>query len=263
MNNDLITNADNMKLFTSLGSCKKFSEFKETIHKTVIGIGFSDFTFSALAGKSSKLLTTFPKELYSAYQGGSFVEFDLMLEHSEVSTEPVFYSDLDNYIALSPFESAWQKKNREIFDLYTHYGYYDCYCIPQRLQVSETKAVFLLADRHCSREEFRHKIEKNKSLILMLADAVAFFSLDKFPESILCDAFDGEVKITPKPLKLLNLVAQEGLMLKEASDKLCISLDTANKHISVAKQALGATTLANAVYLAVKHGLIGEKKDNG
>jgi DNA-binding NarL/FixJ family response regulator len=56
-------------------------------------------------------------------------------------------------------------------------------------------------------------------------------------------------------------MAREGLMLKDAAIKLCISVDTANKHIAAAKQALGATTLANAVYLAMLHGLI--KNDDG
>jgi DNA-binding CsgD family transcriptional regulator len=51
-------------------------------------------------------------------------------------------------------------------------------------------------------------------------------------------------------------MAKCDLSLAEAADNLCISLDTANKHMALAKQALGTGSQAPAVYLAIRKGLI-------
>lgn len=62
--------------------------------------------------------------------------------------------------------------------------------------------------------------------------------------------------ITSKPLVLLDILAKKDLNLKQAAKELNITLNTANKHIASAKQALGVNTQAAAVYRAVKQGLI-------
>ncbi len=67
--------------------------------------------------------------------------------------------------------------------------------------------------------------------------------------------------LIPKPLKLLSILAKDGLTLKESAQKLCIGVDTANKHVAAAKQSLGASTLANAVYLAATHDLLIEEDE--
>jgi DNA-binding CsgD family transcriptional regulator len=57
-------------------------------------------------------------------------------------------------------------------------------------------------------------------------------------------------------LRLLSTMAQHDVSLAQAAENLCISLDTANKHMALAKQAMGTSSQANAVYLAVRKGLI-------
>ncbi len=93
-----------------------------------------------------------------------------------------------------------------------------------------------------------------------MSAAIAFFGFDVFSERLLDKNFLPEVNVTPKPLKLLKILAREGLSLKESASKLCISVDTANKHVATFKQSLGATTLANAVYLATERGIIADEE---
>ena len=258
------SNKEKMQLFTILSSCATLNEFKLTVKSIIESLGFSDFTFIALGGRSGKRLTSLPEELYKAYQGSNYAEYDLVLEHTSSSTEPLFFSDVKNHLAISPFASKWQNQNRDFFALLASFEYYDCYCVPLVIQSSLGRAVFLVMDKGTPSHAFREKIGKCKPLLSLLIDAVAYFSISKFPQEVLSDGSEGDIKITAKPLRLLNVIATEGLMLKEAAQKLCISLDTANKHIAVAKKALGACTLAHAVYLAFIHGLLdienGEEK---
>ena len=84
----------------------------------------------------------------------------------------------------------------------------------------------------------------------MLADAISFFNEQRF------NHIKPENEIKPKALRLLSTMAKFDLSLAEAADDLCISLDTANKHMALAKKALGTGSQAHAVYLAIRKGLI-------
>jgi DNA-binding CsgD family transcriptional regulator len=63
-------------------------------------------------------------------------------------------------------------------------------------------------------------------------------------------------RINPKPIRLLTIMARSDLNLSQAAEKLCISIDTANKHMALAKEMLGSRSQANAVYRAIQKGLI-------
>ena len=89
-----------------------------------------------------------------------------------------------------------------------------------------------------------------------LAEAIDQISATNFPDFFTVKRRAVKDVVTPKPLRLLNTLAKQNITLKEAASKLCISQDTANKHIAAAKTALGANTQAAAVYLAIKAGLI-------
>lgn len=248
------------QLCSQLASCELITDFKEQIATITQKLGFSDFSFVALEGKSVRSMTTLHEDFCQQYTDGNFADQDLFLEHASISNSPIYLSDLDEYISRAPFSSERLNSNRELFNLYMEYGYQDYYCVPRSLQNHPGKVMFAVANKGSSREEFRLKVEKNKAILSLLIDAVVYFGISKFPDKILCNGVEGDVAITPKPLRLLTVMAREGLMLKDAAIKLCISVDTANKHMAAAKQALGASTLANAVYLAMTHGLIKEEE---
>ncbi len=254
--------AEDIHLCAQLADSKDIDEFKERISSIIRQLDFSDFSLIAIEGKALRSLTTMPEDFYQRYAENNFSDHDFLLEHAKTSTTAVFMSDLDNYISCSPFASERIERNKKIFQLFSEYGYNDCYCIPRELQGKPIRLMFSIVDKGTARGEFRRKIEHCKPVLSLLIDAVMYFGISKFPEGILCHAIKGNVAITPKPLRLLRVMAREGLMLKDAATKLCISVDTANKHIAAAKQALGATTLANAVYLAMCHNLIKEDDDD-
>lgn len=60
-------------------------------------------------------------------------------------------------------------------------------------------------------------------------------------------------KLTPRQLEVLELVAH-GLSLEEMGRKLFLSPGTVRSHIELARQRLGATNRAHAVYIAIQRG---------
>jgi len=99
-------------------------------------------------------------------------------------------------------------------------------------------------------DEFAERVKQYYPLLRVLADAVSLISETRFLPA------KQDQQIKAKPLRLLNTMARHDLSLAQAAENLCISLDTANKHMALAKQALGTNSQANAVYLAVSKGLI-------
>ena len=62
--------------------------------------------------------------------------------------------------------------------------------------------------------------------------------------------------VTARPLELLTLMATTGLSVHEAANKLCISVHTANQHLSRIRSGLHVGSNCQAVYKAVSMGLI-------
>lgn len=62
--------------------------------------------------------------------------------------------------------------------------------------------------------------------------------------------------LTPKSLKVLSTLAMHDVTLKQAADLLCISIDTANQHVALARRALGVRNTNHAIYVATQNGLI-------
>jgi len=102
-------------------------------------------------------------------------------------------------------------------------------------------------------------VEVCKDPLHILAQAIDYVGTRKFPDFFLCEHECQKIVITPKPLVLLNMLAQEDLTLLQTADKLSISIHTADKHISAVKKALGASTIHGAIYKAIKVGLIDGK----
>lgn len=101
------------------------------------------------------------------------------------------------------------------------------------------------------------KVEKNKPMLHLLAEAVIELGANKFPDFFVVTVDEvEEIDIRPKPLRLLTVLATEDLTLNEAADKLCMSIHTANQHIAAARQAFGVRTTFGAIHKARISGFI-------
>ena len=229
--------------------------FNKQIISMLSALGFTDY---ALVCKSSVNAiesphSSLPRELFNEYEEGKFCRFDMVLDYIQCgSTNPILVSMIEHIIESSPMMTYSFEKNLQILALYRKYKINDAYVIPVQSQRGSgyERAVFSVMAVDADRDQFFSMVERYSSLLRVLADAVSLISETKFlpvkPDDI----------IKAKPLRLLSTMARHDVSLAQAAENLCISLDTANKHMALAKQALGTSSQANAVYLAVSKGLI-------
>ena len=251
----IIDDTADISFYTDLASAKTIESLKEKILLMVEKLGFSDFFFSVPGKSMEGVITTLPNDIYDDRLTGEGIRNDVLVQHAQKSTSPVFLSTIINFARSAPICVDAFELCEKRFDVMESHEFYDCYAVPRPSYMGGKNAIFLVADKGASREEFRLKVNRCKAILHLLGEAIANIGVSSFPVFFSGDRLRG-VSITPKPLRLLNVLAKDNITLKQAAVKLCISLDTANKHIAAAKTALGANTQAAAIYRAVKAGLV-------
>ncbi len=238
-----------------LSAAKNPQSFNKKILSLLADIGFTDYALICKTAVNTidTPHSSLPEELFNEYEQGKYCRFDMVLDYINTETEdPILLSMIEHIIDCSPVMTYSFEQNRQILNIYRKFGINDAYVIPVQSQrgSGHDKAIFSVMALNVDREEFVRKVRKYSQLLKVLANAVSLISETMFSPS----SRDGLIKA--KPLRLLSTMAQHDLSLAQAADSLCISLDTANKHMALAKQALGTSSQANAVYLAVRKGLI-------
>lgn len=238
-----------------LSSANTVESFNKQILSMLSALGFTDY---ALVCKSELNSIESPHnslsdELFNEYEEGKYCRFDMVLDYIHAGeTDPILLSMIGHIIETAPMMTYSFEKNLQILALYRKFNINDAYVIPvqSRRGSGYDRAVFSVIAAGTDSEQFLMLVERYAPLLRVLADAVSLISETKF-----LPAKPDEL-IKAKPLRLLSTMAQQDVSLAQAAENLCISLDTANKHMALAKQAMGTSSQANAVYLAVRKGLI-------
>ena len=252
-------NAGNLQFYWQLASAKDSQVFQDRIREITEKIGFSDFIFfniDALCGNNINVASSLENELVNQYLS-QYAAIDMIIDHfrSENKPKPILFSILKEYIGRSPITMTQIKSMMSWSGVLEAHNYFDSYSICSILEKDNSKMYFSLFSKDVKQDEFTERVNQYKTIINLLTEAISFIALEKFSD-IFSYSPPKSLPITPKPLRLLTTIAKEGLTLKQAADKLCISLDTANKHIAAAKRALDTNTIGGAVYRAVQKGLI-------
>ncbi len=251
--------ANQIEFYRDLTSSKDMSEFMTRILSVVNRLGFSDYSFARLALKEDveRPLTTLPEDMPKSYREEAFYEHDLLLEYiASGHTAPLFQSDIRASIDRESIDAETYRRNHDIFEFNWSFGYHDSYLIPMHSHNATGPVLFSITSKDMDPADFQRRTNLCKPVLHLLGEAVDYIGTTKFPRFFLGQTDRRDIVITPRPLLLLSVLAREDLTLKEASDKLGISIDTANKHVAAAKKALGVNTQAAAIYSAIKEGLI-------
>lgn len=237
-----------------ISAARNVDDFHKRILAVLTPLGFTDFTVAVKlkSGLISFLLSTFPDGLTASYSKARYQRYDMLFDYIAAGNiEPVCMSMMEKIINSAAIQTFSFQKNREIFELYKQFGYEDLYLVPRKsTREGEAAEVVVFAAASESAEDFQTRVDNCRPVLNLLAEAIGFIGRNK-----------GYVR-TPKPplrprqLELLTLLAKNNLTIREAADKLFISIDTANKHMATAKRAMGTKHQANAIYLAIKQGLI-------
>ena len=239
----------------NLSSVDTVVEFRAEVMEIVEGLGFTDYAliFKTDLGTIDAAHSSLSEKLFMSYENEGYCRFDMVLDYINSGIgKPILLSMIRDAVENSPVKTYTLQKNSEILSLYQDFGISNAYVIPVKgaSKDSHDRGVLTVMAIGMDDGEFRVKCERYGPLLKVLADAVSYIHEQRFNHT----RPDGEIK--PKALRLLSTMAKCDLSLAEAADQLCISLDTANKHMALAKQALGTGSQAHAVYLAIRKGLI-------
>lgn len=244
-----------------LAKAKDIHDFRQKILQIVNRLGFSDFTYMRLTGGDfdPQFLVTVPEEILTIYEDEGFYENDMILSYGSHNVKPIYWSEINDYMSRAPFECDLTRTAHGIYALNKSYDYYDFYNIPFRASNGDGNSMFSITSKGFSPLEFRRKVKGCESTFQLLAEAVDLIATRKFPE-LMGGMRDVKQKINvvinPKPLRVLETLANNDLNIGQVADKLFISVVTANKHLETARKAFDVNTNYAAIRKAISLGLI-------
>lgn len=238
-----------------LSGTKSINDFNQRILTVLEPLGFSDFALVRRKnnGRIEVPLCSMPKALMEMYEAEKYCRHDMVLDYLDAGNlDPIYLSMVKRTIDNVSLMTRTFKRNQEILSLYEQFELYDAYLIPVRFDRGEEneRGIFWAIARGVGFDDFSPLVERCKPVLRLLADTVNFIGFTRYYSG------GDQPGMGTRPLRLLSTMAKNDLSLSQAADVLCISIDTANKHMAMAKKALGTSSQANAVYLALKQGLI-------
>ena len=250
--------------YADLSSANSVREFKNKIHSIVKEFGFSDFSFVRMhcGDIDSKLLVTGPEEMLSAYFDQNFMKYDMILPYTEQNLEPIFLSEIRDYVSKSPFQNETTRGMQSIHELNKSYGFHDYYNIPVKALNGEGNVLFSVTIRGYSPIEIKRAVDESKVALLLLCEAIDFVVTQKFSEDLIGEriATPAGIAINPRPLRVLQALANNDFNIMQVAEHLNISAVTANKHLETARKALGVRTNYAAIKKGILNGLINYEK---
>ncbi len=247
--------------YAELAVSKDVLDFKTRIGAIVKRLGFSDFAFVRLASRDAdfSMLMSTPKTLLDSYYQEGLYENDMMFSYAKTKISPIFRSTLDNYLGQSPVDTNMTRTMKEIYKLNKSLGYYDFFHIPSEALDGDGKVMFSVTLRGCSPLEFKCRIQGCESTLRLLSEAIDLVATRKFAHIFLGAQKKPIIRVTPKPLLVLETLANNDLTVAQVADRLNISPVTVSKHLEAARKALGVKTNHAAIKKAFVNELIAYK----
>jgi DNA-binding NarL/FixJ family response regulator len=244
-----------------LSSAKSLPEFEHKIDQSIKDLGFQQFSYfrsDGGAGDSEKLVTV-SRELIADYFNECFFEHDLILPYVDSNVAPIYQSTLHDYAKNAPFDIGMTQMMKAICGLNKSHGYHDFYNTLAKARSGKGNVVLSVTVQGCSPVELKRIVRGSESTLQLLCEAIDLVASRKFPNSLFGSAKSDEKPkfiINPKPLGVLDTLANKDLNISQVADHLNISVVTANKHLEVARKAFGARTNYAAIKKAIQSGLI-------
>lgn len=244
-----------VELEKHLAISKDLGDLISRINKLLNGVGIDRFAHTNLTSLNSVLepIGNFDPKVTDRYAWEGFHCDDFMARHLQLKKKPIFRSVIQEYIDNAPFDHDLLRRNRDISKFLTEVGMQDCYNIPM---FDEGRyGLFSISIHHGTPEKFREITLKNIKFIHQLAEVVDRIGRNKFASQFIPNKLT-RISLSPRPVEILDLMANKDLNAAETARLLGLHEVTINKHIAAAKKALKANTLPGLLMAAIKAGLI-------
>ncbi|MEM8682173.1 MAG: autoinducer binding domain-containing protein [Pseudomonadota bacterium] len=246
--------------YFELSSAKDLKDFKRRIDNIVKRLGFGDYGFVRLANvEESRELISIQDDLITAYDRGGLYEYDLVLLHAIEHTRPIFRSTVNEHVLEAPFTYGEHTRcMREAYKLNKSFGYYDFYNVPIKASNGNGNVVLSVTRRGLSPTQLKRQVQQCVTDLQLLCEAIDFVSISKHADKLLePDDEEGRViKINPRPLMVLDMLANSDLNITEVAAKMGINVVTANRHLQAARKAFGVKTNHAAIKQGIQNKLI-------
>jgi hypothetical protein len=246
-----------IQCYEILKRAKDIRDFKDKIGFFVRVFGFYDYSYIRLLARSSEtqLITTEP-QMTAFWLGEALWEHDYLTQYAAANTKPIFQSTIDEYVNRAPFETIDIQKNKLLQGSVKGFGYLDYYNIPLRAGNGNGNVLLSITSRHMPAAEFRRRVGRSCFGLHILARAIDHVGTSKFADHLLDPSESSRVVLRPRAIDLLNTLAWDNLTLNDSAEKLCMSIEMANKHIRAIKEAFQVRTITAALYRAIKLGIV-------
>ncbi len=249
--------------YAELSEAKDINEFEEKVHASIKVLGFDEFSFfraDGANGDPQKLVTISPDMLRNYYLE-EFYRYDLILSYINVNNSPIYQSALHDYVRKAPFEIEMTRLMKAIYALNKSYGYYDYYNCFSKATNGSGNVMLSVTKRGFTPFKLKELVAGHESTLQILCEAIDYVASRKFPDTLLGSSRvdTANIAINPRPLRVLDTLANNDFNISQVAEHLSISTVTANKHLETARRALGAKTNYYAIKQAILNGLIDYK----
>lgn len=249
--------------YAELSKASDLGEFKQRIGAAVKALGFDEFSFFWTGNTESDpvQLVNISHNLLKDYFSEQFYQEDMIIPYANTTTRPIYQSVLYDYAACAPFETPTTKMMRAIQNLNRSHGYYDFYNTFANAKNGRGNVMLSVTNRGCNSVKLKELVRGTESTLQVLCEAIDYVATRKFADDLIDThiEFSTSISINPRPLKVLDALANNDFNIAQVADYLCISTVTANKHLEAARRAFGAKTNYYAIKQAVLNGLIDYK----
>ncbi|MBN4055327.1 ArsR family transcriptional regulator [bacterium AH-315-K03] len=242
--------------YSELTKARNLGELNQQITHSLKLLGFSDYMYTQLvrADIHQPALCTISTELIRTYFDCNLFMYDMSVQKALNAPLPFFRSTIHDFVFNAPFTSDMTICMDRIYALNKHYGYYDYYHIPIKSERSNDPVMLTVTQRGTSPIGLKHNVTGHEPALTLLCESIDLVLTRHFPT--LCYSGRKCTSINPKPLRVLEALANNDLTIEQVADKLKISVVTANQHLKTVRNALNTKTNYAAIKRAVVEKLI-------
>jgi DNA-binding CsgD family transcriptional regulator len=240
--------------FAELNTSRSEDELKTKILDIVTRLGFSDFSVVNLdcIYEPQYQLNSLPTPLTHSYYEKRLYTEDMILQRAVDNSDPFLSSLIHEHVESAPYNSDMTRKMAAIYDLNKSFGYYDCYHVPYKTH--DSYLLLSVVARGVGPIEFKALAKQTRQSLHLLTDAIIFVLDSRFSELLPVRYRDSV--INPKPLRVLNTLANNDLTIEQVAQKLCISVVTANQHLKTVRTKLGVKSNYASIRRCILTGII-------
>lgn len=226
--------------YAQLSESVDVNEFKQKIDKFIRALGFDEFSYfrSGGANEDPQDLVTISQDMLKNYYMEEFYKYDLILNYINVNVSPIYQSALHGYVDNAPFEIEMTRLMKAIYALNKSYGYYDYYNCVTKAKNGNGNVMLSVTTRGYTPVQLKELVSGSESTLQVLCEAIDFVASRKFSETLLGSSDENETNITinPRPLMVLDVLANNDFNITQVAEYLSISTVTANKHLETARR---------------------------